>query len=241
MAAKPALDPSSLTFDEMRELIGKFVTTNQAGGKLWDVLTALRGPDSPSETPEMSPQESKEAYAGRRARKRLTVEVIRGKALGGMVGGSARYRTDINHVTLPPHQEWDHFDKHVSRAAGALGIEVKIQEKEKTKGWDVVVEMGADGQAVKKKKKFVPHPEGAILSDAPGTPFPVNSSWEVQLVKQSTSGKVIIPSKVMLEDYYMDSMNPLGVVSWNVETQPASIPQPAPLTQAMKDDLDIPF
>lgn len=125
------LDPSKLTLAEMQQFLGKFITQNPSGSKLWDIITCLRGPDSPSEKPSMTSEESSTAYAGRRKRKRQTVEVIRGKALLGAVGGSARFRTDINYVELPPTSEWDHFDKHVQRAANALGIEVKIQGQEK--------------------------------------------------------------------------------------------------------------
>jgi len=122
---KKPIDVTKLSLDEMRQLIGQYVTQNKNGSQLWDILTALRGPDSPSERASMTSAESSAAYAGRRKRKRQTVEVIRGKALLGMVGGAARYRTDINYVELPPTSEWDHFDKHVDRAAKALGIEVK--------------------------------------------------------------------------------------------------------------------
>lgn len=111
-------------FDEMLNQLRDFLTTNPESGKLWDLLTCLRGPDSPSETPSMTSAQSSAAYAARRKRKRSTVEAIRGKS--GLVGGSCRYRTDVDYVTLPPREKWDHFDKHVERAARVMGLKVKI-------------------------------------------------------------------------------------------------------------------
>jgi len=57
------------TFDEMRKEIGEFLN-GPDGGRLWDVMCALRGPDVPSERPDMDSKESCVAYAGRRKRKR---------------------------------------------------------------------------------------------------------------------------------------------------------------------------
>lgn len=133
------------TCDEMRELIGNFLQTadSSEAQRLWDIITCQRGPDSPSERPDMTEAESATAYRLRRERKRATVEVIRKQAFGGVVGGAARWRDDIKYVTLPPQNEWDHFDRHVEKAARAMGLEVKIQEKEeeKEKKNEVVVEL----------------------------------------------------------------------------------------------------
>jgi hypothetical protein len=115
----------------MVETINQWLNTNQ-GSALWDLMTCSRGPDTPSEKPSMSPQQSGEAYAGRRARKRETVEVIRGLVWPGGVG--ARKRDDISYVELPPRNEWDHFDRHVARAAGAavgLGLTIEVREKKR--------------------------------------------------------------------------------------------------------------
>ncbi len=122
-----------LTLDEMLTTLQGWMS-QPAGGALWDVITGLRGPDSPSERPNMTSDESSRAYDLRRARKRDTVEVIRGKAMNGRCGGAARFRTDLDYVTLPPEDEWEHFDKHVARAARALGLRVVIREKPVEKG-----------------------------------------------------------------------------------------------------------
>lgn len=113
-----------MTLLQMQIEIGKMVRDN---GQLWDILTCLRGPDSPSERASMSRSEHDEAYRKRRERKAKTVEVIRWHALQGAVGGSARYRSDRDWVELPPRDEWDHFDKHVDRAARSLGLGVRIE------------------------------------------------------------------------------------------------------------------
>lgn len=120
------------TCDEMRKLIGTFLSTapHNERQRLWDIITCQRGPDSPSERGDMADSEASAAYRLRRERKRDTVEVIRAQSFGGVVGGAARYRTDINYVTLPPSSEWDHFDRHVSKAANALGLEVRFKKEE---------------------------------------------------------------------------------------------------------------
>lgn len=96
---------------------------------LWSVITCLRGPDFPSERPNMSEAEHKKAYKARRDRKFDTVEIIRAASVG-QVGG-ARVHVD-DHVTLPPKDQWDHFDKHVARAAAALGLKVKLRKPKGT-------------------------------------------------------------------------------------------------------------
>lgn len=101
------------------------------GSGLWDILTGLRGPDSPSERPNMSSSESSAAYSARRKRKRETVEAIRGFTFPGI--GGARYRTDEPVVYLPPSTEWDHFDKHVARAAQTIGLKVAVKGSPKSK------------------------------------------------------------------------------------------------------------
>lgn len=113
----------SLSFDEQRAVIGFFLKSG-SGSQLWDLLTGLRGPDSPSERPNMSHEEQAAAYKGRRARKYNTVEIIREAAFFGVVGGAARYHEDTK-VTVPPSKEWDHFDKHVARAAQTIGLGVE--------------------------------------------------------------------------------------------------------------------
>lgn len=126
---KPKLDSDfkdkvkNLSFDEQRVVIGHFLKS-QHGARLWNLLTCLRGPDSPSEKPNMSYDKKKVTYAGRRKRKYNTVEVIRDKAFFGVIGGSARsHEADL--VTIPPSSEWDHFDRHVAKAADAIGLKVE--------------------------------------------------------------------------------------------------------------------
>ena len=119
-----AVEVSSLSFDQLRKLMGEILSSNPNAGKFWDVITCQRGPDSPSERPNMTSKESSAAYAGRRERKHRTVEVIREVSFFGAVGGAARHHK-AEAVQLPPSSEWDHFDKHVARAAKALGIKVE--------------------------------------------------------------------------------------------------------------------
>jgi len=114
--------------EEMREMIGIFLSTNPESGRLWDLITGLRGPDSPSETPGMGGEEFEKKYRARRERKAKTVEVIRWHAFNGRSGGGARLRSDRKYVIVPPKQKQDHFDRHVIRAAQVLGLEVRIDE-----------------------------------------------------------------------------------------------------------------
>lgn len=116
------------TFDEMRKEIGAFLQTNE-GAKLWDVMCALRGPDTPSERPDMGSKESSAAYAGRRKRKHSSTELIRERAFFGVIGGCARHH-DGDTITLPPSIQWDHFDKHMARAAEVLGLKVMTRQTE---------------------------------------------------------------------------------------------------------------
>jgi hypothetical protein len=112
--------------NEMRAVCQQFLKSSPQASQFWDLITCLRGPDSPSERPNMSPGESSAAYRGRRERKARTVEVIRHHAFNGTIGGAARSRGDRTWVELPPRDKWDHFDKHVERAARVLGLEVRI-------------------------------------------------------------------------------------------------------------------
>lgn len=120
---------TTMTFDEMRKQIGEWLQSDE-GGRLWDLLTCLRGPDSPSELVNVHSAENSANYKLRRERKYDTVEVIRQKAFFGVVGGSARHH-DQDYVVVNPPDEQDHFDRHVLKAAYALGLEVRVKEKEK--------------------------------------------------------------------------------------------------------------
>lgn len=119
-------------------------------GGLWDVITCLRGPDSPSERPNMGAEEAAAAYKARRARKYDTVEVIRGASVGQC--GGARTRTDT-FVTLPDESMWDHFDKHVARAAKALNVEIKIKALKQKKIADIDITCAPPPTSVIKQKK----------------------------------------------------------------------------------------
>lgn len=122
------IDLKSFTFNDMRLLVSDWMKVGSSSHtrSWWDMITCLRGPDSPSERPDMSAQEASVAYSARRERKYKTVEVIRNKAFFGVIGGAARSHKGDS-VTLPPRNQWDHFDKHVERAAKALGLKVIIE------------------------------------------------------------------------------------------------------------------
>jgi hypothetical protein len=117
--------------ETIRELLD-----GEDGQALWHILTALRGPDSPSERQDQSPATHARLYEARRERKRRTGEVIRGVTFPGV--GAARFRTDIDFVTVPPASHQDHYDRHVVKAAHALGLGIVIDEalgkKVKAKG-----------------------------------------------------------------------------------------------------------
>lgn len=114
------------SIDDIRKLISEWFKSGKGGG-FWDLITAMRGPDYPSERPDMASGEASKAYAARRARKYASCEVIRTKAFYGVIGGAARSHDD-DHITLPPQNQWDHYDKHMARAAGVLGLEVRIKK-----------------------------------------------------------------------------------------------------------------
>lgn len=114
------------SIDDIRKLISEWFKTGKGGG-FWDLITALRGPDYPSERPDMSAGEQSAAYSARRKRKYASTEVIRKKAFYGVIGGAARSHDD-DHITLPPQSKWDHFDKHMARAAAVLGLEVRFEK-----------------------------------------------------------------------------------------------------------------
>lgn len=89
------------------------------GKELWDVITAARGPDSPS---ELGGDYSSPSYSQRVERKMRTVAIIRGKAFPQARGARI---AEGDAVVLPADRKtWDHFDKHVERAARQLGLRV---------------------------------------------------------------------------------------------------------------------
>lgn len=114
------------TCDDMRKLVGEFLRKASPGQtkKFWDLIVCLRGPDWPSERPNQEYDVAQKRYGQRLDRKYRTVEVIRSAAFGGVVGGAAKSHK-ADRVQLPPEQRWDHFDKHVWRAAKVLGLKVE--------------------------------------------------------------------------------------------------------------------
>lgn len=91
---------------------------------LWDTIVALRGPDTPSERECIEEPRRSSLYHARVDRKMRTAAVIRGLAVGQQA--AAKTRTDIAYIVLPPQDEWDHFDRHMVKAANALNLEIKI-------------------------------------------------------------------------------------------------------------------
>lgn len=118
-----------LSFVEWRRFMSEFMLKNPNAQSAWDVMGCVRGPDSPSERPDMDPTDSSNAYAGRRKRKYNTVEIIREAMFFGSVGGCARYHRDSK-ITLPPKSQHDHFDRHAKAGAKAIGLEIIYEESE---------------------------------------------------------------------------------------------------------------
>lgn len=116
-----------LTLKQWREFMAEFMSKNPHSQEAWDIMGCVRGPDFPSERPDMSSTEQAKAYQGRRHRKYETVEVLREAMFYGVCGGSAR-RHRGDHVVVASDLHADHFDRHVSAAAHALGIEVRKRD-----------------------------------------------------------------------------------------------------------------
>lgn len=115
-----------LSLTDLREFMYFVITECPAGGKFWDVITALRGPDSPSERGDQTPSEQAMNYDRRRARKYESGEIIRSAAFYGAIGGAARsHKGDT--VVVNPGVAQDHYDRHVVRAATVLGLNVKVR------------------------------------------------------------------------------------------------------------------
>lgn len=112
----------NLSLDEIRKQIGRWLS-GPHGSSLAAILAAQRGPDSPSERPDMDSAEHEKAYWGRRARKKSSGEVIRTASFFGLGKVGCRARSGDS-ITLPPQSKWDHYDKHMAQAAHVLGIKV---------------------------------------------------------------------------------------------------------------------
>jgi hypothetical protein len=119
-------DLDNLDLVSIRKQIGRWLSGPNASS-LAAILAAQRGPDSPSERNNMSGEEHKTAYWGRRARKKSSGEVIRSASFFGLGKVGCRSRTDTK-IVLPPHSKWDHYDKHMAQAADVLGIKIEISE-----------------------------------------------------------------------------------------------------------------
>lgn len=113
-----------LSFTEWRRFMSEFMSSNHNASKAWDVMGCIRGPDYPSERPDMTSYESSAAYKARRKRKYNTVEVIRDVMFFGVVGGGARHHNDVKVIIAHPNKQ-DHFDRHVDAAARTLGLQVE--------------------------------------------------------------------------------------------------------------------
>lgn len=110
------------SLDDIRKQIGRWLG-GPNGANLATILAAQRGPDSPSERPDMSGPDHDRAYWGRRARKSSSGEVIRRASFFGLGTVGARSRQGDS-IILPPRSKWDHYDKHQAQAATVLGIKV---------------------------------------------------------------------------------------------------------------------
>lgn len=124
------IDIRDLSFTDWRRFMSEYMSQNPYASQAWDVMGIIRGPDFPSERADMSPAEHATAYKGRRERKFNTVEILREAMFFGVVGGGARHHKS-SVVILPPRSHWDHFDRHVERAARALGIRIAQNGTEK--------------------------------------------------------------------------------------------------------------
>jgi hypothetical protein len=108
--------------EAIRRQIGRWLS-GRHGAALAAILAAQRGPDSPSERPDMGPVQHDQAYWGRRARKASSGEIVRSASFFGIGKVGARSRSGDS-ITLPPRSKWDHYDKHQAQAAQVLGIKV---------------------------------------------------------------------------------------------------------------------
>jgi hypothetical protein len=118
--------PNALTLESMLEIMQSWflsASSNEAK-KLWDVITCLRGPDSPSERASQETDERESNYIARRRRKYNTVEIIRHCAFKNHVPGSARSHKGKEIILPKDTNKWDHFDGHCWKAAQALGLKV---------------------------------------------------------------------------------------------------------------------
>lgn len=147
------------------EMLKRMVTHNSYGSDLWDVVTCLRGPDSPSEKDTMDKTDYQAAYKARRKRKHDTVEVIRGMSVGQV--GAARTRAGSS-ITLPPSAEWDHYDKHCARAAKVLGLDVHIKGEKVDP--TVPVKLGESVKA-----KLASGVDSGVMEPAPSICYTYNS------------------------------------------------------------------
>src|SRR5688572_4624643 len=86
--------------EAIRRQIGRWLS-GKHGAALATILAAQRGPDSPSERPDMGQAEHDKAYWGRRARKASSGEVIRNASFFGIGRVGARSRGG-DAIVLPP-------------------------------------------------------------------------------------------------------------------------------------------
>ena len=93
-----------------------------AAGELWEVLTALRGPDLPDNSGAL--KESTTAHIRREALPRLCIALSESGSRFWKDGPGHRYPSmdaSLNFRSVPMWSS-DHFDRHVQAAAEILGI-----------------------------------------------------------------------------------------------------------------------
>lgn len=182
------------------------------GGALWDVLTAMRGPDSPSERPNMPPDQAARAYKGRRDRKYKTGEILRAVALPGATPG-ARTHLDTK-VTLPPQDTWDHYDKHVARAAKALGLGIEVEAPRKIEG-EIKITVTSQAKKLEDKVK-------EVLGGMFDTATFVNKADD----GENSTIKLAVPDDVTKASTIQTQLNHLGVmVEWTDNPNLPPVPE----------------
>lgn len=143
------IDPKALTFESMRQLTDEFLKSNpKEGKKYWDCMVALRGPDTGLPNAEglasvaLANGNTPGPEHDRITRKATTSAIIRAHMFPGAAGcSSAAMNSDPDAILiLPEKDKWDHFDKHMFKAAIVLGIPVqtgdeKLQTQPGLAGW----------------------------------------------------------------------------------------------------------
>lgn len=132
------IDPKALTFDTLRALTDEFLKSNPKEGKrYWDCMAALRGPDvglpdaDGKVVAALANGQTPGPEHARVQRKHTTSAIIRAHMFPGAAGCSAAQMNmePDAHIVLPAKDLWDHFDKHIFKAAVVLGLPVQIGDE----------------------------------------------------------------------------------------------------------------